>query len=61
MTQLAALPEWALLIRKRRIQLGETQKQFAKRFKVTQPAVAQWEAGLTAPPPEVFMLLMDAV
>lgn len=44
---------WAVLIRARRLELGETQTQFGKRFHVSQVAVSQWERDKAQAPNEV--------
>jgi transcriptional regulator with XRE-family HTH domain len=51
----AKLPEWAVKIKKVRLLLGESQRQFGKRFGVSQVAVAYWEMGENDPKPSVLL------
>lgn len=51
-------PAWGELIKSARKELGETQAVFARRFKVSQAAVAQWETGVVDPPGEVTWWLL---
>jgi transcriptional regulator with XRE-family HTH domain len=53
------IPKWVDIIKRLRRDLDETQAQFGERFGVTQSAVAQWEAGTTAPPAAVLLLAME--
>lgn len=57
-TQAKPLPEWAMLVRALRKQLGETQEQFGKRFGVTQVSVSLWESGDNEPPAKVLVVAL---
>lgn len=46
-------PNWAAMIRRRRLALKETQEQFGKRFGVGLAAVSHWENGQREAPYEV--------
>lgn len=48
-------------IRKRRIELGLSQKQLADKIGVTDMAVSKFEANLASPKPERFVMLAKAL
>jgi DNA-binding XRE family transcriptional regulator len=58
MTQAKPNTGWAKALRDKRLQLGETQKQFATRFGVTYVAVSLWETGLRGLPDRVTWWLV---
>jgi transcriptional regulator with XRE-family HTH domain len=55
------IPDWAKTVKQLRLLLSLTQKQFAERYGVTQPAVAQWESGRSEPPAAVIFEAIKAV
>lgn len=53
-------PDWAKLIKKKRLALKETQTQFGKRFGVSQTSVSYWELGeVEAPSVVTWFLFKD--
>jgi transcriptional regulator with XRE-family HTH domain len=53
------LPQWAELLKVKRLALGESQEKFGERFGVTKAAVSYWESATYEPPAPVLWWLME--
>lgn len=53
-------PQWAKLIKVKRLELEETQAEFGARFGVSDAAVSYWESGTYEPSAEVLMWVLEA-
>lgn len=51
-------PQWAELIKVKRLELQETQAEFGVRFGVSDAAVSYWESGTYDPPANVTWWLI---
>ncbi len=54
-----AIKQWNDLIKLTRLQLGESQSEFGKRFDVSHAAVSDWESGKSQAPYEVTWWIMN--
>ena len=54
------LPEWAINLKKYRLQWGLDQKEFGRRFGVSAMAVSHWEAARNEPPARVLAWILEA-
>lgn len=43
-------PNWPELIKQKRLELGESQTEFGKRFGVSHASVSDWERGISEAP-----------
>lgn len=47
------------LIKDKRLELKETQRQFGRRFSVTHAAVSDWESGKSEAPYQVIEIILE--